>query len=318
MKNKSNIKFTIIVILIICLAVTVSPTHTIGLHEKNQLKGNYNSNLSGINNIEKNVETEYWALLFAVGIYRDNPSKDRPSMLDAVDDLYYALIDSPKWQQDHIHVVKGSQATGINLIKEFIWLIQNEDRDDMSLIYITTHGSPLIDQETGFPIDLPPKDEADGADELLVMYDGFANLYAFVWDDLLNFLLSLLQSKGVCLIVDSCFSGGFNDFPLRENDIESYTIKSFSDGFSEEISTQGRVVLMSCEEDTYSYGSYFSNYLIDGFEGSADRSTFGNGDGANSAEESFYYAQRLVDLYGYGNQHPTILDLYPGEFQVTS
>ena len=318
MKNKSNIKFTIIVILIICLSVTVSPAHTLGPNENDQIERNSDINLSGFNNIQMNAGTEYWALLFAVGIYRDNPSKDRPTMLDAVDDLYDALIDSPQWQPDHIHVVNGIQATGINLIKEFIWLIQNEDRDDMSLVYITTHGSPLIDQETGFPIDLPPKDEADGADELLVMYDGFANLYAFIWDDLLNFLLSLLQSKGVCLIVDSCFSGGFNDFPLMGNDIGSYTIKSFSEGFSEEIATQGRVVLMSCEEDTYSYGSYFSNYLIDGFEGSADRSTFGNGDGTNSAEESFYYAQRLVDLYGYGNQHPTILDLYHGEFQVTS
>ena len=318
MKNKSNTKFTILVISIICIAVIVSPAHTVGLNAKGQLKENNNLNLPGVNNIHINAGTEYWALLFAVGIYRDNPSKDRPSMLEAVDDLYDALIDSPQWQPDHIHVVKGSQATGINLIKELIWLIQNEDRDDMSLIYITTHGSPLIDKETGLPIDLPPKDEADGADELLVMYDGFADLYAFIWDDLLNFFLSLLQSQGVCLIVDSCFSGGFNDFPFKENTIEGYTIESFSEGLAEEIATQGRIVLMSCEEDTYSYGSYFSNYLIDGFEGSADHSTFGNGDGINSAEESFYYAQRLVDLYGYANQHPTILDLYPGEFPVTS
>jgi len=318
MKSKSNTKFTILVISIICIALIVSPAHTVGLNEKGQLKENNNLNLSGVNNIHINAGTEYWALLFAVGIYRDNPNKDRPSMLEAVDDLYDVLIDSPQWQPDHIHVVKGSQATGINLIKELIWLIQNEDYDDMSLIYLTTHGSPLIDKETGLPIDLPPKDETDGADEILVMYDGFANPYAFIWDDLLNFFLSLLQSQGVCFIVDSCFSGGFNDFPFKEKTIESYTIESFSEGLAEEIATQGRIVLMSCEEDTYSYGSYFSNYLIDGFEGSADHSTFGNRDGINSAEESFYYAQRLVDLYGYADQHPTILDLYPGEFPVTS
>jgi len=318
MKNKLHAKFITLVTSIICTALIVSPAYSTGLNAKDQLNRNNNSNLPKVNDIQINAGTEYWALLFAVGVYRNNPNQDRPSMLEAVDDLYDVLIDSSQWQSDHIHVVKGSQATGQNLIKELLWLIQNEDRDDMSLVYITTHGSPLIDKETGLPVDIPPKDEADGADEILVMYDGFDNPYAFIWDDLLNFFLSLLQSQGVCLIVDSCFSGGFNDFPFKENTIDSYTIESFSEGLSEEIATQGRVVLMSCEEDTYSYGSYFSNYLIDGFEGSADQSTFGNGDGTNSAEESFYYAQRLVDLYGYANQHPTILDLYPGEFPVTS
>lgn len=318
MKNKLHAKFITLVTSIICTALIVSPAYSTGLNAKDQLNRNNNLNLPKVNDIQINAGTEYWALLFAVGVYRNNPNQDRPSMLEAVDDLYDVLIDSSQWQSDHIHVVKGSQATGQNLIKELLWLIQNEDRDDMSLVYITTHGSPLIDKETGLPVDIPPKDEADGADEILVMYDGFDNPYAFIWDDLLNFFLSLLQSQGVCLIVDSCFSGGFNDFPFKENTIESYTIESFSEGLAEEIATQGRIVLMSCEEDTYSYGSYFSNYLIDGFEGSADHSTFGNGDGINSAEESFYYAQRLVDLYGYANQHPTILDLYPGEFPVTS
>jgi Caspase domain len=317
MKNKLHAKFITLVTLIICTALIVSPAYSTGLNAKGQLNRNNNLNLPKVNDIQINAGTEYWALLFAVGVYRNNPNQDRPSMLRAVDNLYDVLIDSPQWQSDHIHVVKGSQATGQNLIKELLWLIRSEDADDMSLIYITTHGSPLL-AEDGYPIDIPPKDEADGADEILVMYDGFDNPYAFIWDDLLNFLLSLLQSQGVCLIVDSCFSGGFNDVPFKGNTIEDYTLESFSEGLAEEIATQGRVVLMSSEEDTYSYGSYFSNYLIDGFEGSADLSTFGNGDGINSAEESFYYAQRLVDLYGYGNQHPTILDLYPGEFPVTS
>jgi len=112
MKSKSNTKFTILIVSIICIAAIVTPAHTLGLNEKDQLKENNNLNLPGINNIHINTGTEYWALLFAVGIYRDNPNKDRPSMLEAVDDLYDVLIDSPQWQPDHIHVVKGSQATG--------------------------------------------------------------------------------------------------------------------------------------------------------------------------------------------------------------
>ncbi|MFE3846075.1 hypothetical protein ACFL1L_04365 [Thermoplasmatota archaeon] len=179
------------------------------------------------------------------------------------------------------------------------------------MIYLTTHGSPLKDQN-GDIIDIPPKDEADGSDEILVMYDGFENWYSFIWDDLLNFFLGMLQSKGICLIVDSCYSGGFNDDYIVDS-IEDISYKSFNEEFGNELLQQNRVILMSSEESTVSYGSYFSFHLIDGFNGIADY--LGNNDGINSAEESFNYAQNKIDLLGW--QHPTILDNFPGEFPIT-
>ena len=259
----------------------------------------------------KEGDTEYWALLFAVGVYKNNPDKDRPSMLTAVDNLYDTLLSHDEWSPMHIHKVKGVEATGYRLIHEFIWLYQNTDRNDLILIYLTTHGSPIYDTN-GNPLDLPPIDEADGADETLIMYDGFENPYAIIWDDLLNFLLSLLRCRGVCVIVDSCFSGGFNDPPYRLN--KEYSEYSFTHDMIKELGGGNRVVLMSTQEDTVSYGSIFSNYLINGFNGAADEN--GNRDGINSAEESFYYAREKVDSLGW--QHPTILDLYPGEFPVTT
>ncbi len=199
------------------------------------------------------------------------------------------------------------------MIQGLIWLIQNVDADDKVLVYLTTHGSPLKNAN-GMPVDLPPKDEADGTDEILVMYDGFDKWYAFVWDDVINILLSLLKAEGVCLIVDSCFSGGFNDPPFDSVGLQDYSANDFTEGFAGELATQGRIVLMSSQETEVSYGSEFSNFLIDGFAGWAD--FFGNGDGINSAEEAFDYAEFWVNLMG--QQHPTILDLYPGEFSVTS
>jgi hypothetical protein len=312
MKNSSNMKFIMLAISIVCIALLISPVCNAGLSAKDLIKKNNRTNIPKINDYQEAAGTEYWALIFAVGIYKNHPDQDRPSMLEAADNLYDVLVDSAQWQPDHIHKVTGSQATGQNLIKELIWLIQSEDSDDMSLIYITTHGSPLKNAN-GMPVDLPPKDEADGADEILVMYDGFDKWYAFIWDDLLNFFLSLLDSQGVCLIVDSCYSGGFNDYPY-EGTMPEYTVESFVKGFAEDVVTQGRIVLMSCQENEVSYGSQFSELLIDGFWGLAD--FFGNGDGINSAEESFAYAEFWLDLMG--NQHPTIMDLYSGEFPVTS
>ena len=261
--------------------------------------------------IKDNESTEYWALLFAVGIYKNHSNQNRLSMLEAADDFYNTLLNYPQWDEDHIHIIKGDQATGKNLIRELLWLIQNEGKNDMSLIYLTTHGSPLMDQN-GYPLDLPPKDESDGADEILVMYDGFENWYSFIWDDLLNFFLGMLQSKGICLIVDSCYSGGFND-NLISKSLDNKNIESFNEDFAYELFKQNRIILMSSEESTVSYGSYFSFHLIDGFNGIADN--LGNNNGINSAEESFNYAQHKIDLFGL--QHPTISDNFPGEFPIT-
>ncbi len=137
-------------------------------------------------------------------------------------------------------------------------------------------------------LDLFPKDETDKADEILIMYEGFEKWYGKLWDDFLKFMLRLLQSRGICIIIDSCHSGGFDD-----------------------LESDGRVLLMSCREDELSYGSKFSEYLIQGFWGEAD--LFGNNDGVNSAQEAFNYADYWVN----GKQHPMMIDLYPWEFPVT-
>jgi hypothetical protein len=242
MKGILDIKFSMIIIAIICILLIVSPVCNAGLNTKRAIMRNNNIDVEELTVNQEAAGTEYWALLFAVGVYKNNPDQDRPSMIEAVNDLYDVLLGSPQWQADHIHKVTADQATGRRLIRELIWLIQNEDSDDLSLIYLTTHGGPLRGPN-GSPIDLPPKDEDDGADEILAMYGGFDKFYAFIWDDLLNFFLSLLQSKGVCLIVDSCFSGGFNDYPMFAGTmLEDYTVESFTHGFAEELATQGRVV----------------------------------------------------------------------------
>ena len=270
-------------------------------------------------NSYNNEETEYWGLIFAVGIYRQEiyQDVDRPYMIKDAYLLKETLLNSPNWKESNIHVVTAEEATGTRLIKELLWLIRNEDKNDFSFIYLTTHGSPLLGPNDK-PIDLPPKDEDDGADEILIMYDGFVKKYAFIWDDLLNFFLSLLQSKGVCLVVDSCYSGGFTDDPMFNGTyFQEYTPASFAKGLMEDLSGQNRVVLTSCREDEPCYGNYFSTFLIDGIGGAGD--FCGNNDGINSAEESFEYAKYWVNLTREYSPlfMPTIYDLYPGEYPLT-
>ncbi|KYK20378.1 hypothetical protein AYK24_03820 [Thermoplasmatales archaeon SG8-52-4] len=313
---------------------------------------------------EETLATEYWALIFAVGIYKDHPNQDRPSMLEAADDLYDVLLGSPQWQADHIHKVKGAQCTLSRLIQELLWLVNSVKSDDMVVVFLTTHGNRLKDDQGNF-VDIPPKDEVDGADEALVMYEGFNNDLEIIWDDLLNYFLSMMKAQGICLIVDSCFSGGFNDnivdvknyeldpasneisderkisnkfsnpktmikdlilkiyqnvvkndgYYLKNTPSHNREVDIFTQEFINDLMAGSRIILMSCEEDTVSYGSTFTNFLIDGFWGMAD--LIGNGNGINSAEEAFAYSDWWVNVLSGGDQNPTIRDNYPGEFTVT-
>jgi len=319
MKSIINKKLTIQLISIVCVSLIIAPVCNAGVKNQNTLNNRNQfdrwifENKYITEDYKTTGGTDFWALLVAVGVYENHSEKNRPSMLEAVDNLYNELLNSPIWQEEHIHVLKAENATLKNLIKELIWLILHVNKKDMSLIYITTHGSPALDKD-GNKRDLPPKDEDDGADEVLIMYRGFEKWYDVIWDDLLNFFLRLLRSKGICLIVDSCYSGGFNDQYFKSK-FKGRTIEPFQQGFAEEMASKRKVVLMSCEEDNLSYGSLFTNSLITGFRGAADLS--GNRDGVNTAEEAFNYAEPLVKAMTDGDQCPTILDLYSGEFTVT-
>ena len=255
--------------------------------------------------------TEYWALIVAVGVYANNPDMDRPSMLVESEKLRKMLPVSSNWNESHIKVIEGENATVPNIIEGFRWLDKMEDEDDISLIYLTTHGFPIL-------FDLPPFDEADGMDEALATYRGFlpfpnpwsweplANPFAIITDDEINFFLNRLESKGIALIVDSCHSGGFND-----NWSYSKAAENWAEGFAGELQGRNRVIVTSVPEDKTSYGSFFSDYIIKGLQGYGDS----NGDGMCSLEEAFYYAKPRIESET--GMHPQIFDDYPGELVLT-
>jgi len=231
--------------------------------------------------------TEYWAFIVGIGEYAENPEENRPDMITEANDFKNLLLQSTWWSEDHIKMLTAEDATGGNIVAGFRWLNQMASSDDVVLVYLSTHGTHL-------PFDIPPKDETDGEDEMLVTYWGFAFNTSFIEDDQINIMLNRLQSNHVCLIVDSCYAGGFNDhYKLLKSAPE-----------------QQRVILMGSRENEVSYSGGFGPYVIDGLRGYADS----NGDGIVTAEEVFAYAEPR----SFSEQHPTIYDGYPGELPLTT
>ncbi|VVB61538.1 Carboxypeptidase regulatory-like domain protein [uncultured archaeon] len=231
--------------------------------------------------------TQYWALVVGIGKYAESPESNRPDMIPEATGFRDLLLQTSWWSADHIKLITAENATRSNIIAGFRWLIKMASADDVVVVYLSTHGNYL-------PLDIPPIDEADGLDEMLVTYWGFAYNTSFITDDTINILLNQLKSDNVCLIVDSCYAGGFNDHWR----------------FLKSAPEQHRVILMGSCEDELSYSGGFAPYLIDGLRGYADS----NRDGIITAEEAFAYAQPRSNQ----EQHPTIYDGYPGEFPLTT
>ena len=299
MKKEWLIKTLVIAIVLLIIFMSIIPSTAIISIEINDLKDNKTLVIGD--------GTEYWALLIAVGDYAGNPDAYIPEMLKAVDDLYNILTDSSSWSTDHIKVIKAEEATIPNIRKGFRWLDKMDDENDISLVFITTHGTSLT-------YDIPPKDEADNTDEALYTYWSFVRKTHIIWDDEINFLLNRLESQGVCLIVDSCFAGGFNDsFNIKArksilpfSGIQISSIK-WMEEFAEDVSGDGRVVIMSSHEFEASISGQFYPFLIDGLRGFADI----NLDGIVTAEELFLYIEPRCFW-----QHPTIYDGYADELPL--
>ena len=145
-----------------------------------------------------------------------------------------------------------------------------------------------------------------------------------ICDDQLNFLINKINAKGFCAIIDACYSGGFNDYqsalkknmPLIKTQVEKTNLE-WPNSFAKELSSPGRVILMSSAVSEQSQNGCFTYFAIEGFQGKADE----NHDGMCSAEEVFNYAAFFTEswLKEYKNwdQHPQIYDDYPGDLVLT-
>ncbi len=142
---------------------------------------------SEINDITKN----YWAVLIGINDYPGD-NNDLPYSINEITSFQKTLLHTRNWKQSNIKILTDTNATNSSLINAIKWLDENEDSNDVSIIYFAGHGS-----------------RNSNGQEYLMLYD------AKITDKELDTQLDNLEGK-IIVILDSCKSGGFIE-ELRQN-----------------------------------------------------------------------------------------------------
>lgn len=237
---------------------------------------------------------------------------------------------------DDILLLTDSQATKA-AIRDAItkWLDVREDEDTLVVFYFSGHGMYDLDDNG---------DENDPYDEFIAPYDldcdpCYPEVENPVWlpetairDDELDSWLNELESQQIVIAIDSCFSGGMvkgmvgmtRGLPQATPSGNAFGALQLGDGFAQDVSRSGRVVLMASSEDqpSWEFGALkngvFTYFLLQALW---SRGADLNGDGLVSAEEAFQYLISRVDSYVYANtgshQNPRLYDGISGEVGLT-
>jgi len=115
------------------------------------------------------------------------------------DEIAYTLARQFKFDRQHIHVLKGPEATYQELKSKFQRVAEQTRPDDVFVFHFSGHGTQYPDRR--------PFDETDRLDEALCMFDATAHGENLLLDDQLGLWLDDIQARQITVILDCCHSG---------------------------------------------------------------------------------------------------------------
>jgi hypothetical protein len=256
-------------------------------------------------------QVEYWAVVVGLSDYPGTVN-DLPYSAKDAQDVRNALLTSDIWSSNHITLLTDDDATKVAIKDAIDAVVSVCDSNDLFFFFFSGHGF--------FTYDHSPIDEDDNLDEYLCPYDFSPNR---ILDDELGQWLGELPTTKVAVAIDSCFSGGMIKSESEEVYIKSLAIEGnpqVGDGFAKDLDDvlQG-VILTACEEAESAWellilrNSIFTNMFTEGLWHSAADA---NGNGQISMEETYDYLYPRVVAVSEGDQHPQMLDNYPGELKI--
>lgn len=139
-----------------------------------------------------------WALIIGISNFADSQINLQYSAKDALDFKDY-LIKSANFAPSHVRTLIDKEATRDRIFDEFgdSWLPRVAGRDDLVVIYISTHGTPADADDIGHVNYLVAYD----TDKTKLFSKGIA------MQELCGLIKTRVKSDRVLIVLDTCFSG---------------------------------------------------------------------------------------------------------------
>ena len=207
-----------------------------------------------------------WALIVGTGRFKEPSINLRFAAKDAQDFRDF-LVKEKDFAPDHVQLLTNEAATRANILSLLgsKWLPRVAEKDDLVVIYFSTHGSPSS-------LDV-------GGVNYLVAYDTDPNdLYAtgIAMQDLARIIKGRVHCDRIMVVLDACHSGvaspaaGKGIIKVANVDVEPI------------VQGTGQLVISSSQPDQRSWesqryeGSVFTHYLIEGFRVNGQNTKLGD------------------------------------------
>lgn len=209
----------------------------------------------------ENDETEYWGVMVSTNVTN-------------ITFIYNSLVQTKNWNESHILLLNGPNATRENILEALDWLKTKSSANDIVLFSHNGHGNHVKDRYGIVPWD--------------------KNL---IFTDELDEKFDAVLCKQMCLIFDCCYSGSFIEG--RPTVLNQESRMKFQTTFSKGLDEPGRVIMMSTMKrgaGVFTAIQVGNNTIVFDFirfftEG-IDTGVDDNHDGWISAEEAFHYGRK--------------------------
>lgn len=212
-------------------------------------------NLSGKTSsaLEVRPIKDKWALVIGVSNFKDPTINLKYAAKDASDFRDW-LVSEGHFQNDHVKLLTNEKATRENIVAQLgdSWLGRLANRDDLVVVYISSHGSQA-------------KDEAGGVN-FLVAYDTNKNSLLgtgipMQW--LTKIVRESVHCDRVILVLDVCHSGAANAGGKSITREPGFDVSKLTTGEGQAVLCSSLAEQISWESKTY-HNSVFTRRLIDG------------------------------------------------------
>lgn len=212
-----------------------------------------------------------WALIVGVGRFKNLPesrnlryaAKDANDFADALKNPNYGRFDA-----DKVRVLTDEAATLANIRLELGWLRERAKKEDMVVIYFSSHGSEREIDPNGVSFIVAHDTEVDKHNKAKLFATSLEMIY------LVQFVRQELQSRRTVLFLDTCYSGDATSQRASKSlEAEAEDAGAFSEALKALRSGTGHAVITSSRADEKSWeddklkNSLFTYYLIKELEG---------------------------------------------------